>query len=134
MKNRKFALTLALEENQELMDDIDSLIRERAKAIVREEAEKMLGGSIQEEARRVAEKKIEAMSSFDFKSHVRAAVRDVIVWDDELRNSVKAAVQDWMNSSSYTINCHIQDYVNRALSHVVQADIIKAVSDALTKR
>lgn len=134
MKNRKFALTLALEENEELMAEVDALIRERAKAIVREEAEKMLGGSIQEEAKRVAEKKIADMPFLDFRSAIRNAVHQTIQWDGDMREMANEAMEKWCKNNSYSINCVIRDCVNNKLSGVVQADVIKAVSDALTKR
>ena len=134
MKNQKFALTLALEENEELMAEIDALIRERAKAIVREEAEKMLGGAIQEEAKRVATAKISSMPSFDFSREVRNAVHSVIQWDDDMRKIASEAVDNWCKTNSYTINCHIRDHVNNKLANIVQVDVIKAVTDALIKR
>jgi hypothetical protein len=134
MKNQKFALTLALEENEELMAEIDALIRERAKAIVREEAEKMLGGAIQEEAKRVAEAKIAAMPSYDFNRDVRNAIHSVIQWDDDMLKIVKETVENWCKNNSYTINCHIKDFIYHKLSGIVQVDVIKAVTDALTKR
>lgn len=131
MKNKKFALTLALEENQELMNEIDGLIRERVKAIVREEAEKMLGGAIQEEAKRVAEAKISAMPSFDFNRAVRNAVHATIQWDDDMRKVASEAVESWCSNNSYTINSHIRDHVTNKLAGLVQADVIKAVTNAL---
>ena len=134
MKNQKFALTLALEENEELMAEIDALIRERAKAIIREEAEKMLGGAIQEEAKRVATAKISAMPSFDFNRAVRNAVHSVIQWDDDMRKIASEAVDDWCKANSYTINNHVRDHVNNKLANIVQVDVIKAVTDALIKR
>lgn len=134
MKNQKFALTLALEENEELMAEIDALIRERAKAIVREEAEKMLGGAIQEEAKRVAEAKIAAMPSYDFNRDVRNAIHSVIQWDDDMLKIVKETVENWCKNNSYTINCNIKDFIYQKLSGIVQVDVIKAVTDALTKR
>lgn len=134
MKNQKFALTLALEENEELMAEIDALIRERAKAIVREEAEKMLGGAIQEEAKRVAEAKIAAMPSYDFNRDVRNAIHSVIQWDDDMLKIAKEAVENWCKNNSYTINCHIKDFIHQKLSGIVHVDVIKAVTDALIKR
>lgn len=134
MKNRKFALTLALEENEELMAEIDALIRERAKAIVREEAEKMLGGAIQEEAKRVAEKKIEAMPSYDFDRCVRNAVRSVIQWDDDMYKTASEAVNNWCKDNSYTINSHIKDFIHAKLAGIVQVDVIKAVTNALINK
>lgn len=134
MKNQKFALTLALEENEELMAEIDALIRERAKAIVREEAEKMLGGAIQEEAKRVATAKISAMPGFDFQRAVRNAVHSVIQWDDDMRKIASEAVENWCKTNSYTINSHIQDFIHTKLAGIVQVDVIKAVTSALINK
>jgi len=134
MKNQKFTLNLHLEENEALMNEIDGLIRERAKAIVREEAEKMLGGAIQEEAKRVAEKHIKAMPSYDFNRSVLNAVCSVIKWDDDMRNTASEAVERWCKDNSYTINSHIRDFIYTKLAGIVQADVIKAVTNALINK
>lgn len=134
MKDRRFVLNLHLEQNEELMSEIDALIRERAKAIVREEAEKMLGGAIQEEAKRVAEAKISAMPGFDFNRAVRNAVHSVIQWDDDMRKIAGEAVENWCKTNSYTINSHIKDFIHQKLAGVVQVDVIKAVTNALINK
>lgn len=134
MKNKKFALTLALEENEELMAEIDALIRERAKSIVREEAEKMLGGSIQEEAERVAKAKLDQMKAYEFNHAMEKAIRHHIVWSDDMRKQAIDAVRAWCNEYKYTINTIIADHVETHLRRVVPVDVIKAVTAALTNK
>lgn len=139
MKNRKFALTLALEENEELMAEVDALIRERAKAIVREEAEKMLGGSIQEEAKRVSKIAIDKLRESDWRSMVRAAVREDLNLKMDWMNIIRSEAYRFCEVHSRSkaedaFNSFTRGFVESKLSHLVQADVIKAVTDALTKR
>ena len=133
MKNRKFALTLALEENEELMNEIDGLIRERAKAIVREEAEKIIGGAIQEQAVRVAKQKLADMKNYEFRNAMISAMNHKIAWDHEMKGIVASTVKDYMNDNSYTINNFIRDAVASRLGASLNTVAIQAVVDALTK-
>ena len=134
MKNRKFALTLALEENEELMNEIDALIRERAKMIVREEAEKMIGGAIHEEAVRVAKQKLADMKNYDFRNAMINAMNHKLQWNAEMKGIVASGVKDYMRDNSYTINNFIRDAVANRLSGSLNTVAIQAVVDALTKR
>lgn len=134
MKNRKFALTLALEENEELMNEIDGLIRERAKAIVREEAEKMIGGAIHEEAVRVAKQKLADMKNYDFRNAMINAMNHKLQWDAEMKGIVASGVKDYMRDNSYSINNVIRDAVVNRLGASLNTVAIQAVADALTKR
>ena len=134
MKNRKFALTLALEENEELMNEIDALIRERAKMIVREEAEKMIGGAIHEEAVRVAKQKLADMKNYDFRNAMINAMNHKLQWNAEMKGIVASGVKDYMLDNSYTINNVIRDAVANKLGGSLNTVAIQAVADALTKR
>jgi len=134
MKNRKFALTLALEENEELMNEIDALIRERAKMIVREEAEKMIGGAIHEEAVRVAKQKLADMKNYDFRNAMINAMNHKLQWNAEMKGIVASGVKDYMRDNSYTINNVIRDAVANKLGGSLNTVAIQAVADALTKR
>lgn len=138
MKNRKFALTLALEENEDLMNEIDALIRERAKAIVREEAEKMLGGAIQEEAKRVAEISIKKLSAYDWQSLAKKAIRDNYCLRMDWRKIFREEIEAYINAQfedvvKDALNRYVRDYTYSTLNSLVQADVIKAVISAITK-
>lgn len=134
MKDKRFVLNLHLEQNEELMAEIDSLIRERVKMIIREEAEKMLGGTIHEEAVRVAKQKLADMKNYDFRNAMINAMNHKLQWDTEMKGIVAAGVKDYMRDNNYSINCHIKDAVSNRLGVSMNADAIKAVVDALTKR
>lgn len=134
MKNKKFAITLSLEENQELMNEIDGVIRERVKMIVREEAEKMLGGSIDEEVKRVVSSKIGKMSKFDIVSAVSSAISRIVKWDGNMAKYANEAMEKWCKDHEYVINHTIGDTVSRKLNGVVQTDVIEAVANALQKK
>ena len=134
MKNKKFALTLYLEENQELMNEIDNLIRERVKFIIREEAEKMLGGSVQEEVSRVVNDKIKKMNKFDIMSTVSSAIARIIRWDGSMKSCADKAMSKWCEEHTYIINQQISENVNRRLNNIVQIDVIEAITNALIKK
>lgn len=134
MKDKRFVLNLHLEQNEELMAEIDHLLRERVKMIVREEAEKMLGGTIQEEAVRVATQKLVDMKNYDFRNAMITAMNHKLQWDTEMKGIVAASVKDYMRDNSYSINCYIRDAVSNRLGISMNADAIKAVVDALTSR
>jgi hypothetical protein len=134
MKDRRFVLNLHLEQNEELMSEIDSLIRERAKAIVREEAEKMLGGAIQEEAVRIARQKLAEMKSYDLRNAMVKAITTKLGWDDEMRGIVACGVKDYMRENTYSINRYINEAVNNKLGMSLNEVAIKAVANALTSR
>lgn len=134
MKNKKFALTLYLEENQELMNEIDNLIRERVKFIIREEAEKMLGGSVQEEVSRVVNDKIKKMNKFDIMSAVSSAIARIVRWDGSMKDCADKAMSKWCEEHTYIINQQISENVNRRLNNVVQIDVIEAITNALIKK
>lgn len=138
MNNQKFVLNLHLEQNEELMAEVDGLLRERAKAIVREEAEKMLGGSIQEEAKRVAKNSIEKLSAYDWKAIARQAVRDDYYLRIDWRKIFKEEVEAYINAQFEDIvkdalNRYVREHAYSTLNGLVQADVIKAVIDAITK-
>lgn len=134
MKDRRFVLNLHLEQNEELMSEIDSLIRERVKMIIREEAEKMIGGAIQEEAVRVAKQKLADMKNYEFRNAMINAMNHKIQWDTEMKGIVASGVKDYMRDNSYTINNVIRDAVANRLSGSLNTVAIQAVADALTKR
>jgi hypothetical protein len=134
MKDKRFVLNLHLEQNEELMMEIDNLLRERVKVIIREEAEKMLGGAIQEEAVRVAKQKLADMKNYDFRNAMITAMNHKLHWDTEMKGIVAAGVKDYMRDNSYSINCQIRDAVSNRLGISMNADAIKAVVDALTSR
>ena len=140
MKNRKFALQLSLEENKDLMDEIDALIRERARAIVREEAENLIVGSIRDEARRSVKAKIDGMSSYDLTDMVRSAISREIRYNSAVVSDVvKKEFISWLNDEHnpfmlQMVKNAVDRYVSARLSGVVQPDVIKAVCDALMKK
>lgn len=140
MKNRKFALQLSLEENKELMDEIDALIRERARAIVREESENLIVGSIRDEARRSVKAKIDGMSSYDLTDMVRSAIsREIRYNSSVVSDVVKKEFISWLNDEHnpfmlQMVKNAVDRYVSARLSGVVQPDVIKAVCDALMKK
>ena len=140
MKNRKFALQLSLEENKELMDEIDALIRERARAIVREEAENLIVGSIRDEARRSVKAKIDGMSSYDLTDMVRIAIsREIRYNSSVVSDVVKKEFVSWLNDEHnpfmlQMVKNAVERYVSARLSGSVQPDVIKAVCDALMKK
>ena len=134
MKDKRFVLNLHLEQNEELMAEIDSLIRERVKTIIREEAEKMIGGAIHEEAVRVAKQKLADMKSYDFRNAMINAMNHKIHWDTEMKGIVASGVKDYMRDNSYSINNIIRDAVANRLSGSLNSIAIQAVADALTKR
>ena len=133
MKDKRFVLNLHLEQNEELMVEIDNLIRERVKTIIREEAEKMLGGTIKEEAQRVVQAKLENMKKYELESAIAVGVKKYLVWEDHIANAFNKAITSFLNDRSYVINSMIRDYVNNRLSGIVNTNVIKAVADALTK-
>lgn len=51
-----------------------------------------------------------------------------------MKGIVAAGVKDYMRDNSYSINCHIRDAVSNRLGASINADVIKAVVDALTSR
>lgn len=139
MKNKKFALQLSLEDNEELMAEIDNLLRERVKMIVREEAENLLGGSIREEANRVAKTKIDSMEGYELNSAISDAVRREIRSNVDIKAEVLKEFKRWLNDKSnfflsQTIRDMVERYVNSRLALTVQPDVIKAVCDALMKK
>ena len=134
MKDKRFVLNLHLEKNEELMAEIDHLIRERVKMIIREEAEKMIGGAIQEESVRVAKQKLAEMRSYDFRNAMIKAIETKLNWDHEMRGIVASGVKDYMRENSYTINRFISEAVNNKLSGSLNEIAIKAVADALLNR
>ncbi len=140
MKNRKFVLQLSLEENKELMDEIDSLIRERARAIVREEAENLIVGSIRDEARRSVKAKIDGISNYDLTDMVRSAIsREIRYNSSVVSDVVKKEFISWLNDEHNSfmlqmVKNAVDRYVSARLSGVVQSDVIKAVCDALMKK
>lgn len=135
MKNKKFALTLSLEENTELMNEIDSMIRERVKGIIREEAEKMIGGSITEEAKRVAEAKINNMESYEISNCFRTAIVNTLSWTGEMREITSKAAEMWCeNHAENVFHRAMNDFIARRLSGVVEADVINVVVSALVNR
>ena len=134
MKDKRFVLNLHLEQNEELMAEIDSLIRERVKMIIREEAEKLIGGTVEEEAQRVVSNKLENMKKYELENAIAVGVKKYLVWEDHIDNAFNKAITSYLNDRSYTTNCMIRDYVNSKLSGIINADVIKAVADALTKR
>ena len=140
MKNRKFALQLSLEENKELMDEIDALLRERARAIVREEAENLLDGSIHDEAHRVVKEKIDRIAKYDLTDIVRSAIsREIRYSSSVVRDVVEKEFVSWLNDEhnlfmQQMIKDAVEKYVNSRLALAVQSDVIKAVCDALMKK
>lgn len=140
MKNRKFALQLSLEENKDLMDEIDSLIRERARAIVREEAEDLVGGSIRDEAHRVVKTKIDGMTNYDLTDMIRSMIAREIRYNSSVfRETVEKEVVRWLNDEhnlfmSQMVKNAVDRYVSARLSGLIQPDVIKAVCDALMKK
>lgn len=140
MKNRKFALQLSLEDDKELMDEIDALLRERARAIVREEAENVIGGSIRDEARRIIKAKIEGMRGYDLNEVIRHAVSQDIRYNSSgIREIVEKEFADFLNDEhnyfmQQMVKREVERYVNARLSTVVQSDVIKAVCDSLMKK
>ena len=134
MKDKRFVLNLHLEQNKELMTEIDSLIRERVKMIIREEAEKMIGGAIQEEAVRVAKQKLADMKNYEFRNAMINAMNHKLQWDTEMKGIVAAGVKDYMRDNSYSINNVIRDAVANRLSGSLNTVAIQAVADALTKK
>lgn len=140
MKNRKFALQLSLEENKELMDEIDALLRERARAIVREEAENLLDGSIHDEAHRVVKEKIDRIAKYDLTDIVRSAIsREIRYSSSVVRDVVEKEFVSWLNDEhnlfmQQMIKDAVEKYVNSRLALTVQSDVIKAVCEALMKK
>lgn len=140
MKNRKFALQLSLEDDKELMDEIDALLRERARAIVREEAENLIGGSIRDEAKRIAKAKIDGMTRGELKDIVTLAVyKEIRHNSSDVREIVEKEFADFLNDEhnyfmQQMVKREVERYVNTRLSTVVQSDVIKAVCDSLMKK
>lgn len=140
MKNRKFALQISLEENKELMDEIDALLRERARAIVREEAENLIGGSIRDEARRIIKSKIEGMRGYDLNEVIRHAVSQDIRYNSSgIREIVEKEFISWLNDKQnfflqQMVNCEVEKHVNTRLGLSIQPNVIKAVCDALMQK
>lgn len=140
MKNRKFALQLSLEENKELMDEIDTLLRERARAIVREEAENVIGGSIRDEARRIIKSKIEGMRGYDLNEVIRHAVSQDIRYNSSvIREIVEKEFISWLNDKQnfflqQMVNREVEKHVNTRLGLAIQPNVIKAVCDALMQK
>ena len=140
MKNRKFTLQLSLEENKELMDEIDTLLRERARAIVREEAENVIGGSIRDEARRIIKAKIEGMRDYELNEVIRRAISQDIRYNSfSIREIVEKEFISWLNDKQNSflqqmVNCEVEKYVNTRLGLAIQPNVIKAVCDALMQK
>lgn len=134
MRDKRFVLNLYLEQNEELIAEIDSLIRERVKMIVREEAEKMIGGTINEEAQRVVQAKLENMKSYDMSNAIRDGIRRFIVWDSKVESLFLDQIRSYLKDRDHAINNIIREYVSNKLSNIVPVDIVTAVTDALTKR
>lgn len=140
MKNKKFALQLSLEENEDLMTEIDNLLRERVKMIVREEAEDLVGGSIRDEARRVAKTKIDGMTNYNLTDMVRSVITREIRYNSSVfRETVEKEVVRWLNDEhnlfmSQMVKNAVDRYVSARLRGLIQPDVIKAVCDALMKK
>ena len=134
MKDKRFVLNLHLEQNEELMAEIDALIRERVKMIIREEAEKMIGGTVQEEAQRVVRAKLDAMRNYQVEAAIASGVRKIICWNDRVDGIFKNEVKAYLKDREQMTNQAIKTYVNTMLSDVVHTDIIKAVVNAITRK
>lgn len=140
MKNRKFALQLSLEDDKELMDEIDALLRERARAIVREEAENLIGGSIRDEAKRIVKSKIDGMTRYELNDIVRKAIsKEIQCNSSDVREIVEKEFIDFLNDKNnyfmqQMVKREVERYVSTRLSTVVQSDVIKAVCDSLMKK
>lgn len=134
MKDKRFVLNLHLEQNEELMAEIDNLIRERVKTIIREEAEKMIGGAIHEEAVRVAKQKLADMKSYDFRNAMIKAITTKLSWDNKMRDVVACGVKDYMRENAYSMNRYISEAVNNKIGTSLNEVAIKAVAEALTSR
>lgn len=139
MKNKKFLLQLSLEDEKELMDEIDAVLRERAISIVREEAESLIGGAVRDEANRIAKQKIDSMGRYDAKEAFCRAVAGEIRNNSDIRGVVKNEFVSWLIDDQnffmkQTVKDAVEKYVNTKLGASCPSDVIKSVCDTLLKK
>lgn len=134
MKNRKFALTLNLEENQELMDEIDRLLRERVKYIIREEAEKMLGGTVQEEINRVVKERIANLKDFEWNTALQNAISNRLMCSSDVRTIIYDNCYRWISNHATIIENKVHDIISGRLKHCCDSEIIASIVNVFMGR
>lgn len=129
--NKKHTLCISVENNQELMNEIDDLIRARAKELAHSELDKVIN--------EIFDKKVQALAhQYIIPDDVRSKIRGIV--DSKKGNELV------MQAIKETADSVIENYIKSNIKHLVERQValnfqgltdtrvIQAVIDAMMKK